>query len=97
MTNLTHTPAPWEDNGNGLIYGQCSGDDDEAPFVADVCTDANAYTEREQANARLIVAAPRLLAACRMVVERWEIGDLAEAARMCQAAIFEAAPDETKR
>jgi hypothetical protein len=32
-------------------------------------------------------AAPKLLAACRMVVERWERGDLAEAARACSAAI----------
>jgi hypothetical protein len=36
-------------------------------------------------------AAATLLAACRMVVERWETGDLAEAARMCQSAIAEAA------
>jgi len=39
---------------------------------------------------RLRNAAPRLLDACRMVVERWETGDLAEAARMCQKAIDEA-------
>jgi hypothetical protein len=37
--------------------------------------------------ARLRVAAPELLAACRMVVDRWERGDLAEAARACAAAI----------
>ena len=47
-----------EDNGNGLIYGQCSGEEDEAPFVADVCRNSSEYTDQEQANARLIVAAP---------------------------------------
>jgi hypothetical protein len=31
-----------------------------------------------------------LLAACRMVVDRWERGDLAEAARTCQRAIAQA-------
>lgn len=31
--------------------------------------------------------APQLLAACRMVVERWEHGDLAAAARACAAAV----------
>jgi hypothetical protein len=31
-------------------------------------------------------AVPRLLAACQAVVERWEHGDLAEAARMCSEA-----------
>lgn len=41
--------------------------------------------------ARLREAAPRLLAACRMVVDRWEKGDLAEAARACAEAIKEAA------
>ena len=32
-------------------------------------------------------AVPRLLAACQAVVERWEHGDLAEAARMCSEAV----------
>jgi hypothetical protein len=39
---------------------------------------------------RLRKAAAKLLAACRMVIERWERGDLAEAARACSAAIAEA-------
>ena len=62
----THSPrftrSPWEDNGNGLIYGQVSGDDDEAPFVADVCRDGarGFYSDEEQANAQLISAAPEL-------------------------------------
>ena len=46
--------------------------------------------ETDRANACLIAAAPKLLAACRMVVERWERGDLAEAARVCGAAIAQA-------
>ena len=52
------TRAPWEDNGNGLIYGQVCGDNDEAPFVADVCRDGAGgfYSDEEQANARLITA-----------------------------------------
>ncbi|HWG41177.1 MAG TPA: hypothetical protein VN688_00205 [Gemmataceae bacterium] len=54
----THAPEPWEHHGNCLIYGQCSGDDDdEGPFVADVCNHPNVYTEQERANARRIVAA----------------------------------------
>lgn len=39
---------------------------------------------------RLREAAPELPAACRMVVDRWEEGDLAEAARACAAAIKQA-------
>ena len=81
MTNTQHTPGPWEDNGNGLIYGQCSGDDDEAPFVADVCNDPNAYTGQEQANARLITAALKMLDALLLAqralntAPRFRVGD----------------------
>jgi hypothetical protein len=39
------------------------------------------------APALLLDAAGTLLDACRMVIERWERGDLAEAARACQSAI----------
>lgn len=41
------------------------------------------------AEARMRNAAPELLAACRMVVDRWERGDLAEAVRVCAALIEE--------
>ena len=40
--------------------------------------------------ARVIAAVPKLLAACQAVVERWEHGDLAEAARMCAEAVQQA-------
>jgi hypothetical protein len=39
---------------------------------------------------RMRDAAPKLLAACRLVVERLEHGDLAEAARACADAIADA-------
>lgn len=41
----------------------------------------------KEARRRLHKAAPELLAACQMVVDRWAEGDLAEAANACQAAI----------
>ncbi len=40
--------------------------------------------------ARLKATADNLLLACRMVVERWEHGNLAEAARACRDAVAEA-------
>jgi|SRR5579883_992957 len=40
--------------------------------------------------ARLRAAADNLLLACRMVVDRWEHGNLAEAARACRDAVAEA-------
>jgi hypothetical protein len=39
---------------------------------------------------RLRKAAPELLEACQMVVNRWESGDLAAAARACAAAVEKA-------
>ena len=62
-----HTPGPWQDNDAGLIYGQVTGDDDEAPFICDVCDNQPDYTARERANARLIAAAPEMLEALEFV------------------------------
>jgi len=65
----THTPGPWQDNDAGLIYGQVTDDEDEAPFVCDCCNEPGSgeYTEREKANARLIAAAPDMLEALEFV------------------------------
>jgi hypothetical protein len=89
--------------GDADDIDECSGD----TFYA--CVDVQGDEEYEQSRwidfeeERLRKAAPALLAACRMVVERWERGDLAEAARACSAAIAEAeaagitpAPDDTE-
>ncbi len=47
--------------------------------------------------ARLREAGPDLLAACRLVVERWEKGDLAEAVRACASALETAEGKESAR
>lgn len=86
----THTPGPWEDNGAGLIYGQVQGDDDEAPFVADVCNNGGAgiYSEQEKINARLIAAAPELLEALDNLAEHIDSksGDFAMRAHFLKEA-----------
>lgn len=76
-----HTPGPWAartGRANTTVYAG------PAYAVALGC---------RAADARLIAAAPELLEACRAVVDRWERGDLAEAARMCEAAIELATED----
>lgn len=80
------TPGPWHSPKDHCgIYvldgGEC---------VADTVWLGEERGTERRANARLIAAAPELLEACRAVVERWEHGDLAEAARMCDAAIASA-------
>lgn len=64
-----HTLGPWQDNDAGLIYGQVSGDDDEAPFVCDVCACPPDYTAQEKANSALITAAPEMLDALQQAVQ----------------------------
>lgn len=71
--------AAEECNGQYLWdeFAACDGDGRELLCVLDT-------------EARVREAAPELLAACRMVVDRWERGDLAEAARACAAAVEKA-------
>jgi len=80
MRNANHTPGPWEHGNNGLIYGQCGEDDVEAPFVCDVIEDSamqalGMLSPVEEANARLIAAAPELLKALEDLLA--DIDDLA--------------------
>lgn len=96
MKNAVHTPAPWWveplqwDHGasiaivaNGQIIATISPEnEDEEP---------NMHTAKrgphDEANARVIAAAPVLLKAAEKVVIRWKKGDLAEAVRELNAAI----------
>jgi hypothetical protein len=73
-----------------------SQDDKEIPAFEihgeeKVCdTNENRPREEQEANARLIAAAPELLAAARLVIERWSSGDLADAVRQLDAAVIAA-------
>jgi hypothetical protein len=71
------TPGPWHEAKSGNHQG----------LVVDEETGANIAVTYDKAHAQLVAKAPRLRDACRAVVERWEKGDLAEAARMCAAAL----------
>ena len=91
-----HTKGPWQDNDEGLIFGQVSGDTDIAPFVCDVCDNpgSGVYTEQEKANARLIAAAPELLEALEEVVnappEGWSIKEGMKLLIKCRDVIAKA-------
>jgi hypothetical protein len=99
MTNH-HSPIPWtyEYNPYTLQRGDAAAEELPAFEIFDAEqnkifeTNEDMPCEIQEANARLASAAPELLEACRLVVARWEQGDLAEAARSCQAAIAEATP-----
>ena len=52
-----------------------------------------AMRDNESANARLIAAAPDLLAACKTVLETMNGPDMADADQLCRAAIAKAQAD----
>jgi len=76
--------------GDAVEIDDCEGETLSA--LVDVAGDEEYEQSRFIAfeEERLRQASPALLAACRMVVDRWERGDLAEAARACSDAIAQA-------
>jgi len=88
MSEAKHTPGPWEAKNTGRHWNNeeidnwiiTYGKDDEQ--IVDHCY--------EEADARLIAAAPDLLAACESFVGAYPMGinkDLDEAYRAARAAI----------
>jgi hypothetical protein len=65
----------------------CEGDTFSA--LVDVQADED-YEQSEVIDFGPRKVVPGMLAACRMVVDRWEHGDVAEAARACASALAEA-------
>ena len=100
-----HTPEPWEViPARGTMLAHVMGGDHCRLALLDDChadqreRDANARRLVAAVNACQGIGTEaleqgvvdELLQACRMVVERWEQGDLAEAARACAAVVARA-------
>jgi hypothetical protein len=92
MTRSAYTSGPWTYEYNPYT----SHDDREIPAFQvhgehKVCeTNEDRPPEEQEANARLIAAAPSLLNAASLVIDRWTSGDLADAVRQLDAAMTEA-------
>lgn len=90
MTTTAHTPGPWQQSWQFIVASDPNGIHPDI-YIAEIAEEDSegriASPEQQKANGRLIVASPALLAACRMVIDRWERGDLAEAARACHTAV----------
>ena len=92
MTNPTHTPGPWKfgkeltaRSGEWLVSFD-AGSKGRGIAIAET----RAGSGNEEANARLIAAAPELLAACRLVEQAQRDGDYMTAFRAVSAAIAKA-------
>ena len=93
MTKTQHTPGLWSNDWQFIVAPDPAGIHADIYIAEIVQTDETgrvATTRQQAANARLIAAAPQLLHAALLVVDRWSGGDLAEAVRMLDAAIAEA-------
>lgn len=92
-TEAAYTPGPWEFDLHFIVAPDPAGLHPDI-YIAEIPESDNegrvASDEQQLANRQLIAAAPELLEACRMVVTRWERGDLAAAARACAAAVAKA-------
>ena len=88
------TLVPWCVDGpttlhgfdDDLVYMLVQTDTDDFELQREVALVSGGDIQGER-HARMIAAVPRLLAACQAVVDRWERGDLAEAACMCNEAV----------
>ncbi len=65
-----HTPGPWEWDSDGHIYRE-PWTEEADPAICKV----NIHVSSGEANARLIAAAPDLLAACIEFVRKCECGE----------------------
>jgi hypothetical protein len=68
------------------VYMLVRADTDDPELQREVAL-VGAWDVEGERYARMIAAVPKLLVACQAVVERWQRGDLAEAARMCSEAV----------
>lgn len=86
-TPVTHTPGPWSVDPEGT-YVNCI----EGPSGTVLCVVHNIETAEGQANARLIAAAPELLAALEDIVRQCTLRDGRQTlgAALAQAAINKA-------
>jgi hypothetical protein len=99
MTKTRHTPGPWTYHYSPYL----SQFDEEIPAFEihgeeKVCdTNEDRPREEQEANAILIATAPQLLEAAEQVIANWESGDLAEAARHLNDAVWMARGGEKER
>jgi hypothetical protein len=93
IDTTTHTPGPWESSGQFIVAPDPNGIYPDIYIAEIVETDDEgrmATPEQQTANASLIVAAPLLLKAASLVIDRWASGNLAEAVRMLGVAVAKA-------
>lgn len=104
MTELKHTPGPWQIKSEYeplTIIGNVDGPDDGQYHYTPICeVEETLFHDENAANARLIAAAPELLAALECISEMLDTADdtplgqigrlLDDMANRCTAALAKA-------
>lgn len=76
MTNTKHTPGPWRTDNNIGRKSELGVVADAAPCVIATMCNAKAWPVEAKANARLIAAAPDLLAALEKLIDHVAITNI---------------------
>jgi len=87
MSRAQRTPGNWHVEFHRQFHKVC---DEQGVTVADIPIQPLDPREWAKGNADLIAAAPALLEAALLVIDRWSHGDLAGAVRMLDGAVAEA-------
>ncbi len=79
-------PTTLRGHDDDQVYMLVRADTDDPELQREVAL-VGAWDLEGERYACMIAASPKLLAACQAVVERWQHGDLVEAARICGEAV----------
>ena len=90
QTQTAHTPGPWEVGNENPMSGDINVLDEQSPF--EVALVRGSGNGQARANARLIAAAPDLLAACEAAIRTCHGEPANDAARHAKSdALYQAA------
>ena len=78
MSETKHSAAPWKiGTSSCMLVGECTAIQTNDDTIA-LMVDFDISEEQNQANAKLIIAAPELLASLKNVIEGWGIAETSE-------------------
>ncbi len=87
MPSLQHTPGPWEARTDGQVHIGKRAKNGSLDMLADLETSPVPHSER-RANARLMAAAPALVAACRSFIALWPVRPGVDAPKACPDVVW---------
>ncbi len=97
MSEVRHTPGPWTVRGGSMVWSSHQYGFDVATIDTFTGNAAILPAGQREASARLIAAAPDLLAACKLALDRFQALEDAEEATEADIAARCAVQDAIRR